>query len=281
MPPDSLPSDAVHLEPALDELVQAVMTGAGYRHISPDLIRWVGRQEMGKFRKLKDAVKATRSRLHQTAGAYQDARMDYDRWLDELAALPRDRRDPRLLDFCRRVMERHASTRERLPILDQFFAVTLAGAAPLSSMLDIGCGMNPLAIPWMPVAGDFTYTGLDVYTDQAHFLNAFLAHVGVTGEVRVHNILTGLPGDMARPQAVLLLKTLSCLEQLDKSISERLLPQIQADTVLVSYPLHSLGGRSKGMRENYQAHFERLAGRLGWTPELHEFQTEMAFIVKL
>lgn len=280
MPPEPL-ADVPEADDTLEALVEAVRSGPDYRNISTDLIRWVGRQELPKFRKLKDAVKSTRSRLHQTAAAYQDARMEYDRWLEELSRLPHEVHHPQVMDYCCRIMDRHASTRERLPILDTFFTTTLAAAEPLHSLLDIGCGMNPLAIPWMPAADDFSYIGLDIYADQADFLNAFLHHLRIPGEVRVHNILNGLPQGLPRPQTILLLKTLSCLEQLDKSISRRLLPEIQADYVLISYPLHSLGGHSKGMRDNYQAHFEALSNELGWASERYEFKTELAFIVKL
>jgi 16S rRNA (guanine(1405)-N(7))-methyltransferase len=282
MPTDSNPAIALERASAdLDELVETVLAGADYRAISIDLVRWVGRQELGKYRKLKDAVKATRSRLHQIAAAYLEPRMTYDAWLAELAALPHDPQDERLMDFCRRVMQRHASTRERLPILDTFFKRTLAAIAPVHSVLDIGCGMNALAIPWMPVAADFTYIGLDVYTDQAVFLNAFLNHIRVPGMVQVHNVLNGLPFNAPHAQAALMLKTLSCLEQLEKNIADRLLPGLRAENLLITYPLHSLGGHSKGMRQNYQTHFDKLAVRMGWSAEGQEFPGELAFIVKL
>ena len=265
----------------LDDLVEAVLSGPDYHHISVDLVRWIGRQEIGKRRNLKEAVKFTRSRLHQIAAAYQKPRVEYGRWLEELSSLPHEIDDPQLKDFCRRVMSHHTSTRERLPILEPFFNRTLSRIAPLHSILDIGCGLNPLALPWMPLAEDITYYGLDIYSDQAAFLNVFLSHTGVSGSVQVHNVLNGLPDNLPCTQVTLLLKTLPCLEQLDKTISRRLLETIRACHLVISYPLHSLGGRSKGMLQNYQNHFEILAGQLGWMAERLEFQTELVFIVEL
>ena len=265
----------------LDDLVEAVLAKPDYRHISPDLVRWIGSQEIEKRRNLKEASKFTRSRLHQIAAAYQEPRMEYTRWLDELSVLPHNLQDAQVKDFCRRVMAHHASTRERLPILEEFFMSTLSGLEPLHSVVDIGCGMNALALPWMPTAVDLTYYGLDIFADQAAFLNAFLAHTGVAGSVQVHNVLTGLPDSLPRTRAAFLLKTLPCLEQLDKTISKRLVQQIKADHLLISYPVYSLGGRSKGMLQNYQAQFDRLAAQCGWSAVCMEFKTELAFIVKL
>ena len=55
----------------LEELLQAVKKKKTYVDISDDLVRWVGARELEK-RRFKDAVKQTRAKLHQVAGAYRD-----------------------------------------------------------------------------------------------------------------------------------------------------------------------------------------------------------------
>ena len=45
----------------------------------------------------------------------------------------------------------HSSTRERLPILEQFYARALADIPPARVVLDLACGLNPLALAWMPL----------------------------------------------------------------------------------------------------------------------------------
>jgi 16S rRNA (guanine(1405)-N(7))-methyltransferase len=76
------------------------------------------------------------------------------------------------------------------------------------------------------------------------------------------------------------LKTIPCLEQLDKSIGRRLLEGLPAEHILVSFPAQSLGGRSKGMVENYEAHFREMVAGLDWQVERYEFKTELAFLIK-
>jgi 16S rRNA (guanine(1405)-N(7))-methyltransferase len=270
MPPDPL-----------DEMLVSVRSKPGYRDISPDLIRWVGLQEIQKRRNLKEAIRFTRSRLHQVAGAYQDTRMDYIRWQEELSSLSHSREDPDLQAFCRMVMTRHASSRERLSILETFYKTILEPVAPLRSILDVGCGMNPLALPWFTQTCDFTYFGVDVFERQAVFLNTFLSHIQAPGAIRVYNLGNGLPLDLQPVQVTLFLKILPCLEQLDKSLPDRLLDQLDSDWLVVSYPVQSLGGRSKGMLQNYEKHFRRIAEPRGWQPYRFEFQTELAFLVRL
>ena len=77
----------------------------------------------------------------------------------------------------------------------------------------------------------------------------------------------------------LILKTIPCLEQLDKTAGLRLLETIQAEHILVSFPVHSLGGRSKGMVENYEARFHALVQGKRWAIQRFEFATELAFLV--
>src|SRR5262245_15507029 len=70
----------------LDELVQAVLASPKYRAISEELIRVIGARELSARRGMKEAVKATKNKLHQIAGAYLDARPPYDQWLAQLEA---------------------------------------------------------------------------------------------------------------------------------------------------------------------------------------------------
>jgi 16S rRNA (guanine(1405)-N(7))-methyltransferase len=80
-------------------------------------------------------------------------------------------------------------------------------------------------------------------------------------------------------QLALLLKTIPCLEQMDKSAGRTLLDGIQAEHLLVSFPARSLGGRSKGMVQNYEAHFHQLIAGRPWRVQRFEFTSELVFLV--
>jgi 16S rRNA (guanine(1405)-N(7))-methyltransferase len=258
-------------------LVDTVRASPKYRSVSVELVRSIGARELAKRRPLKEAIKVTKNRLHQVGGAYQERRIDYAACLDLL-------RQPALSDdpmewrsACRQVMERHASTRERLPILDQFYAQVLAGIGPIRSVLDLACGLHPLSIPWMPLAEDSVYYAYDVYEDMIEFLNAFFALRACRGRAEVVDVtqLQAMPPvDLA-----LLLKNLPCLEQLHSDISLRLLESIPATHLLVSFPVHTLGGRQKGMADQYETRFrEQLAGK-PWQVTRRPFATELALLI--
>jgi 16S rRNA (guanine(1405)-N(7))-methyltransferase len=256
----------------LAALVAAVREGAKYRQLEQSLVEAVAAAEMAKGRNFKESVKATRNKLHQVAGAYLPDRPAYAAWLAQIGAArgPDERRAA-----LRQVMAQHASTRERLPSLDAFYATLLGDLPPIHSVLDLACGLNPLAAIWMPLAEDAHYYACDIYADQIAFLNGVFALQGQRGAATLCNLLTGVPPQNA--DVALLLKTIPCLEQMDREIGARLLAQIDAPVIVVSFPSRSLGGRDKGMVQSYAEHFAELVAGQSWQIARFDFATEMAF----
>ena len=260
----------------LDALVQAVLASPRYRSMALNLVQDVGARELAKRRNLAEAIKATKSKLHQIGGAYLSGR-EYGQWLETLKQASEAGGVPALRAACRQVMGYHASTRERLPILEQFYARALADLPPARVVLDLACGLNPLAISWMPLAQDVEYYAYDVYADMTDFLNGFLALAQVRGHAEARDVLNHCPTEHA--DLALLLKALPCLEQIDAGASLRLLETINADHLLVSFPARSLGGKQKGMVQNYEARFRQLVADKPWEVKRFEFATEVAFLI--
>lgn len=284
----------------IDDLIASVCASAKYQAISPELIGAVGRRELAARKSLKQAIKATKNKLHQVAGAYFDIPPEYAAWLELLAAhtAPGERALPRPSDAgsieaasgseltiphaqfraaCLAIMGHHASTRERLPILERFYRTLFAALPPAHSVLDVACGLNPLAIGWMPLAADAAYYACDLYADMAEFLNGFFRLAGVRGQAVQCDLLSGPPP--VRVDVALVLKALPPLEQLDKHAGRDLLRALDARRIVVSFPTHSLGGRARGMAAHYDTRFRALAEAEGWPVERFEFNGELAFVV--
>ena len=259
----------------VQSLVESVQAAAKYAAMDRGLVTTLVEQELSKGRNAKETVKAVRNKLHQIGSAYQEKSIDYAQLLEHLSNLPRDLQDPQVIDFCREAMQEHTSTRERLSFLDHFFQEALDGIGPVHSLIDMACGLNPLALPWLPLAPNARVLACDIYADMADFLNAFYAHFGVNGHAFNCDLVHNIPEE--KVQLALLLKTIPCLEQVDKSIGRRLLSGLQAEHVLVSFPVHSLGGRGKGMRVNYDQHFSEIINGLQWAVKRFDFSGELVF----
>ena len=261
----------------LDRLVQEVLRSRNYRSVSDDLVRDIGARELEHRRSLKEAVKATKNKLHQIGGAYLDRGTDYERWLKKLKDAASE--DPQAFRAaCRRIMGYHASTRERLPILDRFYAEILGSLPPIDSVLDIACGLNPLAIPWMPLSPGATYLACDMYTDLVEFLNGFFSIAEVNGRAIACDIVRAVPQE--KVDVAFILKTIPCLDQLDKTAAFRLLDSVNADHLFISFPVRSLCGKVKGMAANYDARFLELTAVRDWEVRRFEFETELAFLIR-
>lgn len=260
----------------LAELVESVQASSRYAQVSEDLIRTIGAQELAKRSSFKEAVKAAKNKLHQVGGAYLDAKHDYALWQSDLTRLAHSGERAAFLAYLQRVMSSHASTRERLPILEHFYHTILADLPAVHSVLDIACGLNPLALPWMPLTGPVDYYAYDIYQDMIDFLNQCLQLLPVQGRAQVCNVIQACPGQ--RVDLAFVLKTLPCLEQVEKAASARLLQTINARTIVVSFPLHSLGGRARGMQDHYAASFAALLDP-AWSIKRLVFASELVFLI--
>lgn len=266
----------------LDALVAAVLASSKYRAVSPELVREIGARELAIRGNRKAAVKATKNTLHRIGGAFVDAPINYGRAAEQLrtalAADPATTPGSPFAEASRAIMAGHTSTRERLPILDSFYQTTLANVPTPSAVLDVACGLNPLARPWMPFPPTTTLIASDIFADQIAFLNEAMALGGSSGTAEVRDVVHNPPPQTA--DLALVLKTLPCLEALDKQAPARLLDALNAPLLLVSFPAQTLGGRRKGMVTHYEARFRELLAARNWPTERFEFATELAFLVR-
>lgn len=262
---------------ALEQLLAEVSHSSKYRDICPELINAIGAQELEKRRNLKEAVKATKNKLHQIGGAYLDGRDNQANWLVALEQALQTGQPEQVKQACRHIMEHHASTRERLPILDEFYASIFAQLPPIHSILDIACGLNPLALPWMPPLEPLTYYAYDIYQNMMKFLAAYFELMHIEGHCQARDVIQACPTQSV--DLALVLKVLPCLEQLDKHAAHRLLHALNARYIVVSYPIQSLGGKSKGMASYYEEHFKRLVRADNWQVRKLEFSTELVFLI--
>lgn len=259
----------------LYELVEAILQSPKYRSLNRDIILTIGGQELSKNLKMKQAIKSTKTRLHKIGGAFLDYRPDFCEWQYKLDEAARAGDENALRQVCQQLMAHHSSTRERLPILPRFFAETLGDLPPLRSVIDIACGLNPLAIPWMGLVSGAEYHAFDIYEEMLKVLQRAMHIFKLHGHVHAGDMTQACP--QFKVDVALALKTIPTLEQIEKGVGKRLLENINADHILVSFPTHSLCGRTKGMTAHYCDTFNSIVSGKSWTVKRFEFPGELAF----
>ena len=244
-----------------EPIVDRVLRSTRYRDVDRALLDRLAAEELPKSRNADDAVKRVKRRLHQAVGAYRGARAP-----DPLAAVRAtwagDRDDAVFRAACADVMRSHASTAERLPYLERFYEPIwdLTGGPP-RRLLDLGCGLGPLALPWMGLSPEAAYHACDIDRRSLEVVDAFLDLVGQPHELHARDLVAAdappVPADVA-----LVLKLVPLLDRQDPAAVRRVLRAVHARHAVVSFPSRSLGGGRRGMAATYRARLDVLGAEL-------------------
>ena len=258
------------------EIVERVLRSSRYRDVDRALLSRLADEELPRARNADDAVKRVKRRLHQAVGAFRGARSASalaDAWTGDL-------QDPGFRAACADAMRGHASTSERLPYLDSFHAGIWAHTGIPRSVLDLGCGLHPLSLPWMGIESA-TYLASDVDHRPLETVRAFLELVGQPHRIEARDVVADPPNDTA--DVALLLKLVTTLDRQDPDAAARLLRRLRARHAVVSFPGRSLAGRGKGMERTYRERLERLVEDVGRVSALAEASVpnELVFVLTL
>ncbi len=258
-------------------LAEEVLKAKNFQGMDPALVLRVTKRELQNSNNPKEIVKNVKSKLYQVGGAYRIERKRPESLLTAMDEFQLQDQEM-LKSRCRELMNMHVSTRERLPHLDDFYGEIFSRLPRIGSVLDLACGFNPFAIPWMPLQENFVYDACDVYEDMVRLINAFFAAMGIQGGARQLDLIDSYPESQAK--LTLLLKTIPCLEQLDKAAGRQLLSRISSPFAVVSFPALSIGGRAKGMPRNYEAHFLEIVDPDVWQFKKLPISYELVFLLE-
>lgn len=237
----------------IDEIAARVATSRRYRDVDRGLVERLAGEEAARSRNVDDAVKRVKRRLHQAVGAFEGRKVS----LDAISAAYDGSLDaPAFRDACRAALAGHASTAERADHLEALGAVVHATGA--TSLLDLGCGLSPLALPWYGLPRSAQVAAIDVDGRALATVDEFLALIGQPHATREQDLVA----DAATPQAdlALLLKLVTTLDRQDPMAAERVIRDLRAPRAIVSFPAKSLGHRRP---LDYRPRMDQLLAALG------------------
>ena len=179
------------------------------------------------------------------------------------------------------ILETHVSTKERAPYYPQI-ARELAKRIPApKTIVDLGCGMNPLAHESFRAAGwNPSWIASDVSEADMRFLeNAFKA-LDIKGKMVRIDLLSEIEKvKTLKGDVTLLLKLLDSLEESKRHVSYELFDAIRTPWIVVSFPTRSLGGK-KRISTTGRAWFERLLTRKGLSWETFRVPNELFYVIR-
>ena len=252
------------------EIVERVRRSSRYRDVDPAMLARLAEEELARSRTVDEAVKRVKRRLHQAVGAFRGAptgpSVAGDRQSQQDAALA--------------AMRRHASTAERIPHLDRFHAAIWAHTGVPTSVVDLGCGLHPLSVPWMGI-GDAAYSAVDVDGRALAAVGAFLEGWGQPHRLVARDLVADPTSDPA--DVAFLLKLVTTLDRQDPHAADRVLAGLRARHAVVSFAARSLGGRGEGRAATYRQRLDRLVAgsdRVRGVAEV-SIPSELVFVLSL
>ena len=245
-----------------------------YRPLSETLIQRIVLNAVEKYGK-KKAESEARNTLHQIWGSYYPTYPSFKKLADNFRSSYAGNNEKEAL---LPLLSLHASTRERMHFLDSFYKEIFHITGTPSTLLDIGCGLNPLTLPWMSLSQDTTYYAYDIDKGEVEFLREILTIIQVP--VRVFIEVGDIVVDTFPDADVTFLFKMLPLFSLQKGKSLfGVIDSFKTNYLVISFPLASLSGRNVGMENFYSTQFEQQMREVPYVYHKLTFPTELVFIV--
>lgn len=266
----------------LEEIIESISASRKYRGLYRGTVERIVRDSIARASG-RDPEDVARNLLHQVWGAFYTSRLNWDKLLarigESLAA------GTPIAETLLPILEMHSSTAERLPFLSDFYQRIFAVTGEPTSIVDHGCGLNPLTIPWMNLPPSTKYQAYDIDLGEIDFLNRAFALLGLTQAASSPaDVLEVRDGSLDRSSQFVsvefYLKLLPVLEHQESGASLKVLGNSTARYQVVSFPTASLSGRNRGMVDFYGSRFESQLRSLGWQFERLDFPGELVFVVQ-
>jgi 16S rRNA (guanine(1405)-N(7))-methyltransferase len=255
-------------------VAKQIMASAKYADLDEEFVRRVAAEASERFRTQSEAVKYAKRKLHQAFGAFVTGSLG-----DGVRACANAiRSGVPVRTACVTSMRRHASTAERAAVLDEFYRQIETWCGEPSTVADLACGLGPLAIPWLATGPDATYWCCDIDRDLIAELPRLSGPLGIAVIAEPRDLVR--PGGLPPADLVLLLKTLSTLEQQRAGAARDVLAALDAPQVVVSLSRGSLSYRRRYADDPLEVVGKATAGSGYQLASQADFGSEALFLLE-
>lgn len=257
-------------------VVTAVKQSLKYGDTSEETIRKLAETALRQHKKPKAAVKAVRKQLHSIMAPYLGD-PDYAAAAIRLEAAFAAGDQTEVEAVCRDSLHSHLSTQERLPIMADFYTQIFAVTGKPRSILDIACGLNPLAFPWMGLETPLDFYAYDIHEARIAFLNHYFRLQGLPPLAKLQDVAYDLPTEQA--DVALFLKEMPRFERNYKGRGRPLLDSLNVNWLVISFPTVSTHG-GRNLTNRYRDFMFQLIEGHNWPATELLFEGELVFCVE-
>lgn len=260
------------------ELAQPILTSRKYRDLNlpPETVIDLIRHALEHGLKPDRAVDDAREKLHNIVAPYLGD-PDYGKSAQELENNGKFSDVEAVREFSLRMLESHASTRERIPFLAEFYRQIFAITGKPDTILDLACAMHPFGYPWMDLPADSYYLAYDLHQPRLNLINRFFDAASIPGEAFFGDILLNPPQQPA--DAAFFFKEAHRFEQRQRGCNRAFWLALNVRWLVVSLPATNLTGRFDLADRQRKLVYETLA-ELDWPVNEILVGNELIFCIR-
>ena len=265
-------------EALVTAVTNAIKQSRKYGDTSEETIRQLAEEAARQHKKPKAAIKAVRARLHSIMAPYLGD-PDYAALAQQFSAAFAAHDEARINQLCLQSLEAHLSTRERLPIMTDFYREIFAVTGQPQSILDIACALNPLALRWMfpEISNQLKFYAYDIHEPRIEFINHYFQLEGLAPLARVQDVAMNFPQEQA--DVALFLKEMPRFTRNYGDLGRPLLQALNVHWLVISYPSVSTHG-GRNLTGRYREFMHQIIDGFEWPITELLFEGELVFIIE-
>ncbi len=259
-------------------LAQPILESKKYRalNLPPETVIDLIQLSLDHGLKPGQAVDEARKKLHNIVAPYLGD-PDYEKEQAFLEGTGNFPSQEEARSFSLRMLESHASTQERIPLLDEFYKAIFAVTGMPVSILDLACAMHPFGFPWMGLPTDCVYYAYDLHQPRVDLINTYFKAAGVNGQAYYGDILLNPPAQQA--DVGFFFKEAHRFDQRKHGCNRPFWEALNVPWLVVSLPASNLTGRFDLADRQRKLVTETLAG-LDWPVTEVLVGTELIFCIR-
>lgn len=226
-----------------NEVVIDILSTKNYSMLARDIVARIVKEESKKYKKQKDVVKSVKNKLHTNIDLFFD-----NQRIKNLSQLDL-KNDQTIIEL----LKAHKSTNERLEINQIMYFDIFKKLKKVNSIMDLGCGLNPLYIPFVKELQNKKYLALDVNENTTYLLNTFFKVRNINGKALTCDLLTKVPCDPY--DCAFMFKLVPLLVSQNKNCLTDFLNALNVKYVVITFPTKTVSGKDVNMHENYTTKF--------------------------
>jgi 16S rRNA (guanine(1405)-N(7))-methyltransferase len=161
--------------------------------------------------------------------------------------------------------------------MEAFYARIFAHTGIPDAILDLACGLNPLAFPWMGLPLTTRYHAYDIHAPRVALINHYFSRQGLQPLAAVQDVIVS-PPPIEAPVAFFF-KEAHRFEQRQRGVNRAFWQALRVRWLVVTLPAASLTGRHDKSDQHRRLVYNTI-GDLPWTVVEEQVGQEMIFLIQ-